>query len=253
MPRPPPHRWRCSPTRWRSAASTSAARSAAQTATLSNTGTAPLTIGTLSTGSAEFAIAGGTCAAGGSVAAAASCSINSASRPRPRARAAAAWWSRTTPAAAAAAPACRAPGVALNPVIGVSPATLGFSQTVAHDLGGADGHRQQHRQCAARDRHADDRRRAGGRVPDRQRHHLHGRRQRRRGGIVRAQAGLHARRRSARAAPACPSRTTRRRRRRRITLNGTGTASPQPAISLNAATLTFASQTLGSASALRRA
>ena len=63
-------------------ASTAAgATSAAQTVTLSNTGTAPLLVATIAASDAVFKITGGTCAVGTSVAAGASCTVTVAFAP----------------------------------------------------------------------------------------------------------------------------------------------------------------------------
>jgi len=104
---------------------------AAQTATLSNTGTAALAIGTLATGSTEFTISGGTCTAGGTVAAGASCSINLGFTPSAAGARSASLVVTHNAAGAQSSTSLSGTGVALSPVIGVSPTTLGFSQTVS--------------------------------------------------------------------------------------------------------------------------
>lgn len=221
--------------------------STAQTATLTNSGTAPLTIGTLSTASTEFAISGGSCAAGASVAAAGSCSINLSFTPSAAGARSANLVVTHNAGGASSSTTLAGTGVALSPVIGISPTTLGFSQAIntssaaqtvtvsntgnaalvisALSLGGAQSSEFQiaaGTTCTA-------------------------------GVSVAANASCAIKlaftptasgARSANLsishnATGSPS---------SITLNGTGTATPQPAISLNAATLTFASQTVGSAS-----
>jgi trimeric autotransporter adhesin len=222
--------------------------STAQTATLSNTGTAALTLGTLTTGSTEFTVTGGTCAAGGSLAAAASCTVIVGFTPSAAGARSANLVVTHNAAAAQSSTALSGAGVALSPVIGVSPTTLSFTQTIATTsaaqtitvsnsgnaplaisalaLSGAQAAEYQiatGTTCTA-------------------------------GGSVAANASCVVKvafaptasgARSAslsimHGAAGSPS---------SITLNGTGTATAQPAISLNAATLSFASQTLGSTSA----
>jgi trimeric autotransporter adhesin len=222
--------------------------STAQTATLSNTGNAPLTIGTLSTGSTEFAISGGTCAAGGTVAAAGSCTVNLTFTPSAAGARTAMLTITHTAAGGQSSTSLSGTGVALTPVIGLSPTTLSFSQMVnttsvaqtvtlsntgnaplvlgTLTLGGALAAEfliASGTTCTA-------------------------------GGSVAANASCAIKLsftptangpRSASLAithnaAGSPS---------SVTLNGTGTATAQPAMSLNAATLTFGSQVLGSASA----
>jgi hypothetical protein len=104
----------------------------AQTVTLSNTGNAALTLGTLSIAGSEFTVASGsTCAPGGSVPANSSCSISVGFTP-------AAAGSRTSSlvvthnaAGGQSSTSLSGTGVALTPVIAVSPTTLTFSQTVS--------------------------------------------------------------------------------------------------------------------------
>ena len=103
---------------------------AAQTATLSNSGTAALLIGTFTTGSAEFNITGGTCAAGGSVAAAGSCTVTLAFSPAAAGARSASLVITHNATGGQSSTSLAGTGVALNPVIGVSPTTLAFSQTL---------------------------------------------------------------------------------------------------------------------------
>ncbi|MEP7297085.1 MAG: choice-of-anchor D domain-containing protein [Burkholderiales bacterium] len=222
--------------------------SAAQTATLSNTGTAALTIGTLATGSTEFVINGGSCAAGASVAAGSSCTVSVALTPSAAGARSASLVITHNAAGSQSSTSLSGTGVALNPVIGVSPGTLSFSQTLnvtsaaqsvtvsntgnaplaisALTIGGAQASEFQ---LAAGSTCA-----TGGSVAAN-------------GSCVvklsftpvalGARSGSLAITHNAAGSPSA------------VALNGIGTASPQPAISLNAATLTFASQTLGSTSA----
>ncbi len=222
--------------------------STAQTATLTNSGTAPLTIGTLSTASTEFAISGGTCAAGGSVAAAGSCSVNISFTPSAAGARSATLVVTHNASGASSSTGLAGTGVALSPVIGVSPTTLSFSQTIntssalqtvtvsntgtaaltisALSVGGAQASEFQigtGTTCTA-----------GGSVAA--------------NGSCLLKLSFTPTASGARNASlsithnASGSPTS-------ITLNGTGTATPQPAISLDAAMLTFPSQTVGSASA----
>lgn len=104
--------------------------STAQTATLSNTGNAPLTITSIATGSTEFAVSGGTCAAGGSVAASASCTVNLTFTPSAAGVRSATLVVAHNAASAQSSSSLSGTGVALAPVIGLSPNTLTFSQAV---------------------------------------------------------------------------------------------------------------------------
>lgn len=220
----------------------------AQTATLSNTGNAALTIGTLVTGSTEFSIAGGTCTAGGTVAAGSSCSINLGFTPSAAGARSATLLVTHDASGGQSSTSLSGTGIALSPVIGVSPTTLAFTQTTgtastaqtvtvsntgnaalaisALTLGGAQASEYQIASgttCAA-------------------------------GGSVAANTSCVIKLaftpavNGARSASlsithnAGGSPTS-------VTLNGTGTATAQPAVSLNATTLSFPAQTLGSTSA----
>jgi hypothetical protein len=222
--------------------------STAQTATLSNTGTAALTIGTLSTGSTEFAISGGSCAAGGSVAVAGSCSVNLTFTPSAAGARSANLVITHNASGGQSSTSLSGTGVALNPVIGLSPTTLSFSQLVnapsaaqtvtvsntgnaplslvALSMGGAQAAEFQ---IAA-------------------------------GSTCAAAASVAANASCSVKLVFTPTATGARTANLGIThnaagspsvvaLNGTGTATAQAAISLNASSLTFASQTLGSTSA----
>jgi trimeric autotransporter adhesin len=222
--------------------------STAQTATLSNTGNAPSRIGTLATGSTEFAISGGSCAAGASVAAASSCTVLLTFTPSTAGSRSANLVITHDASGGQSGTSLTGTGVALNPVIGLSPTALAFSQTVnttsaaqtatlsntgnapltinALAIGGA--------QAAEFQIAAGSTCTAGGSVAANSSCVLK---------LSFAPATTGARTASlaiTHNAAGSPS---------AIALNGTGTSTPQPAISLNAATLTFAAQTIGTASA----
>lgn len=222
--------------------------SAAQTATLSNVGAAPLVIGTLSTGSTEFVIGTGTCAAGASLAAAGSCTVSLRFAPTLAGARSANLVITHNASGGQSSSSLAGTGVALNPVIGIAPTTLAFSQTVnttsavqtvtvsntgnaalaisGLSIGGAQaaefrigngstctagGSVAANGSCAV--------------VLD----------------FTPAAAGARSASLSiAHNAAGSPS---------PVTLNGNGTATAQPAIALNASALSFAAQALGSASA----
>ena len=222
--------------------------STAQTATLSNTGNAPLTLGSIATGSTEFAVSGGTCSAGGSVAASASCTVNLTFTPSAAGARSATLVVAHNAGGAQSSTSLSGTGVALTPVIGLSPTSLSFSQVVNStsvaqsvtlsntgnaaltlgtlSIGGAqaaDFQLATGTTCAA-------------------------------GGSVAANASClikvafaptvtgasNASLSITHNAAGSPS---------AIALGGTATTTPQPAISLNAQALTFGAQTLGSVSA----
>jgi len=222
--------------------------SGTQTATLSNTGNAPLTIAALATGSTEFVIAGGTCAAGGSVAAAASCTVNLRFTPSTSGSRSATLTVTHNASGGSSTASLSGTGVALTPAIGISPTTLSFTQTTNTTsaaqtvtvsntgnaplaistiaLGGAQASEFQIASgttCTA-----------GGSVAA--------------NGSCLIKVSFTPSVAGARSASitlthnAAGSPAT-------ITLNGAGTATAQPAISLNATTLTFINQTVASASA----
>ena len=224
--------------------------SAAQTATLSNSGNAPLTLGSLSTGSAEFALSGGTCTAGMAVAAGGSCSINLSFTPSAAGARSANLLVTHNAAGGQSSTSLSGTGVALSPVIGVSPLALSFSQTVntvsaaqtvtLSNSGNAAlaisalaiaGAQAAEFQIAA-------------------------------GTTCLAGASVAANASCVIKLTFAPAATGARSAGLSIThnaagspsgvaLNGTGTANPQPAISLNASMLTFPAQTVGSTSALQ--
>ena len=224
--------------------------STAQTATLSNTGTAPLALATLTTGSTEFAISGGTCAAGGSVAAAGSCSVNLTFTPSAAGARSATLVVTHNASIGQSSASLSGTGVASSPVIGVSPTTLSFSQTVGSssvaqtvtvsNTGNAAlsisaltvaGTQAADFQIASGSTCV-----AGGSVAANASCVLK---------LVFTPAAAGARNASvaithnAVGSPAG------------VTLNGTGTTAPQAAISLNASALSFAAQTVGSTSAVQ--
>jgi hypothetical protein len=220
--------------------------SAAQTATLANSGTAPLSIATLVTGSTEFAISGGSCVAGGTVAAGASCSINLSFTPSSAGARSATL--TATHNAGSSSTSLSGTGVALSPVIGVSPTSLSFSQTVntassaqtvtvsnsgsaplllsALSLSGAQAAEfslASGTTCVA-------------------------------GGSIAAGASCSVKLTFTPAASGMRSASLAITHNAAgspssVTLNGSGTATPQPAISLNATSLAFSSQVLATASA----
>jgi trimeric autotransporter adhesin len=222
--------------------------SAAQTATLSNSGNAALAIATIASDSADFAVSGGTCAAGGSIAPAGSCTIGVVFKPKAAGARSGNLIVTHNAGSGRSSASLSGTGVALTPAIAVSPTALNFSQTVGTPstpqtatvsntgkaplvintltLGGAqaaefkiDGAST----CAA-----------GGSVAV--------------GGscvlkLVFTAAAVGTRSASlAIGNNASGTPTT-------IALNGIGTAAPAPAISLSATTLAFTSQALGSTSA----
>ena len=104
--------------------------STAQTVTLSNTGNAALMVGTITTASTEFNITGGTCAAGGSVAGAGSCTVTLALTPAAAGARSASLVITHNASGGQSSTSLAGTGVALNPVIGASPTTLAFSETL---------------------------------------------------------------------------------------------------------------------------
>lgn len=226
------------------------ASSTAQAATLSNTGNATLAVAAIATDSADFAVSGGTCAAGASVAPGASCTIAVVFRPKAVGARSGSLVVTHNAGSGRSSASLSGTGVALTPTISVSPTALGFSQTVgtpsaaqtatigntgkgplvisALTLGGAQATEFQidgASTCTA-----------GGSVAAGASCLLK---------VVFTPAAIGTR--GAKLSighNAAPSPTT-------IALNGIGTAAPEPAISLSATTLTFAAQTLGSTSAVQ--
>lgn len=101
-----------------------------QTATLSNTGTAALSLASITSSSAEFPIAGGTCIAGGSVAAGSSCTVNVGFAPSVAGARSATLSIAHNAAGGASTSALSGTGVAQSPAVAVSPSALSFTQTV---------------------------------------------------------------------------------------------------------------------------
>jgi trimeric autotransporter adhesin len=222
--------------------------STAQTVTLNNTGNAALSLGTLSTASADFTVNGGTCVAGGSVAAGGNCTVNVSFTPSAVGSRSANLTITHNAAGLSSSAGLSGTGVALMPVIALSPTALSFSQTLnvassaqtvtvsntgnaplsisALNLSGAQAAEFQMASgttCVA-----------GGSVAANTSCVLK---------VVFTPTAVGLRTASlalTHNASGSPS---------NIALNGMGTATPQPAISLNAASLTFAPQTLGSVSA----
>lgn len=221
--------------------------SSAQTATLSNTGNAPLTLASISTGSTEFAVSGGTCAAGGSLAASASCTINLSFTPSAAGARSATLVVAHNAASAQSSTSLSGTGVALAPVIGLSPTTLSFNQAInttsvaqsvtLSNTGSAPlaigtlsigGTQASEFQLAAGTTCA-----VGASVAANASCVIN---------VAFTPMATGARSASlsiTHNAAASPS---------TIVLGGTGTATPQPAISLNTSTLSFGAQTLGSTS-----
>lgn len=222
--------------------------SAAQTATLSNSGNAALLLGTLSTGSTEFTINGGSCVANGSVAAGTSCTVNIGFTPSTAGARSASLVVTHNASGASSSTSLSGTGVALNPVIGVSPTTLSFSQVV-NGASAAQTATVSNSGNAAllinallvNGAQASEFLLANGSTCSV-------------GGSVAPNAScvlklsftpttIGARNASLSIGHNAAGSPTA------ITLNGSGTALPQPAISLNATSLNFAAQTLGSSSA----
>lgn len=106
------------------------ATSAAQTVTLSNTGTAALSLSTIAVSNASFAVSGGTCAAGGSVAAGGSCTATVVFRPSAAGSVSATLTFTHNASPTTSTVTLSGTGVALAPVASVSPASLSFTQLI---------------------------------------------------------------------------------------------------------------------------
>jgi trimeric autotransporter adhesin len=221
--------------------------SAMQTATLSNTGNAALTVASIATGSGEFGIVGGTCSAGTSVAAGSSCTINVAFTPSTTGARSATLALGHDAAGGSSSAALSGTGVAQSPAANVSPASLSFAQTVgstsaaqtitiantgtaALTLGSfaLSGPQAAEFQIAGGGTCA-----AGGNVAPSSSCTLH---------VTFAPTAVGTRSAAlsiAHNASGSPA---------SVALGGTGTSSPQPAIALNAASLTFGAQAIGTTS-----
>ena len=222
--------------------------SAAQTATLSNTGNAPLLLGSLSTGSTEFTLNGGSCVANGSVAVGANCTVNVGFTPLTAGARSASLVITHNASGGSSSTSLSGTGVALSPVIGVSPTTLSFSQVVnstsAAQTATVSNSGNAPLLISAlliNGAQASEFQLANGSTCSV-------------GGSVAANASCVLK------LAFTPTVTGARNANLSIshnaagsptalTLNGSGTALPQPAISLNATSLNFAAQTLGSSSA----
>ena len=223
--------------------------STAQTATLSNTGTAPLALGTLTTGSTEFAISGGTCVAGGSVAAAGSCSVNLAFTPSAAGARSATLVVTHNASSGQSSASLSGTGVASSPVIGVSPTTLSFNQTVGSSsvaqtvtVSNTGNAALSISAVAVAGTQAADFQIASGSTCVA-------------GGSVAANASCVLKLVFTPAAAGARNASVAITHNAvgspaGVTLNGTGTTAPQAAISLNASALSFAAQTVGSTSAV---
>ncbi len=221
-----------------------------QTATLTNTGNAALVLGTVSISSGtEFAIvSGGSCANGASIAAGASCTVSVGFTPSAAGARSANLVITHNATGGQSTTSLSGTGVALTPVIGVSPTTLTFSQTInttsadqtvtvsntgtapltisALTLGGTQA--------------SEYRISAGGTCAAGSSVAVSGSCTVRLAFAPTATGARNANLAIAHNATGSPS---------TVTLNGTGTAAPQPTISLNATTKTFTSQTVGTTSA----
>lgn len=221
-----------------------------QTATLTNTGNAALLLGTISISSgSEFSIvSGGSCANGASIAAGASCTVSVGFTPSAAGARSANLVITHNAAGGQSTTSLSGTGVALTPVIGVSPTTLTFSQTVnttsadqtvtvsntgtapltisALTLGGTQA--------------SEYRISAGGTCAAGSSVAVSGSCTVRLAFAPTATGARNANLAIAHNATGSPS---------TVTLNGTGTAAPQPTISLNATTKTYTSQTVGTTSA----
>jgi trimeric autotransporter adhesin len=222
--------------------------SGVQTATLANSGNAPMSLTAISTGSSEFAVSGGSCVAGGSVAAGGNCTVNLTFTPSAAGARSANLTVTHNAGGGSSSTGLSGTGVALTPVIGVSPPTLGFSAVVGSPsttltvtvsnsgtaplaistlaLGGA--------QAAEFATVTGTTCGAGGSVAVSSSCVIK---------LVFTPAASGARNGSltiTHNAAGSPS---------TVTLNGTGTATPQPAVSLNAASLAFNTQVIATSSA----
>jgi mono/diheme cytochrome c family protein len=104
--------------------------SSTQTLTLTNSGNASLSLSSLSTTSTDFATNGGSCMAGGSVAAGASCTVGLVFTPSASGARSGSLNIATNAAGSPAVVALSGTGVATSPAISASPTSLSFSQTV---------------------------------------------------------------------------------------------------------------------------
>jgi hypothetical protein len=104
--------------------------SAAQTVTLANSGTASLSISSIASSNAAFKVSGGTCAAGGSVAAGASCTVTLAFAPSAAGATSGSLTLTHNASPTTSSVALSGTGVVLAPVAAVTPASLAFTQVL---------------------------------------------------------------------------------------------------------------------------
>lgn len=221
-----------------------------QTATLSNPGTAALVISGLSTASSEFTLSGGSCSAGLSVAAGGSCTVNVSFAPTAAGARSASLVVSHNASGGQSSTSLSGTGVATNPVFSASPLNLSFSQAInttsaaqtlsISNTGNApltiasvvvSGAQASEFQLATGSTCT-----AGSSLAANT------------SCVVKlsfAPAAVGARSASLVITHNAPGSPTN------LALSGTGTATAAPAISLNAASLSFAAQTLGSASAIQ--
>jgi hypothetical protein len=113
------------------ASTTVGSTSPAQTVTLSNTGSAALALGTIANSNAAFVIGGGSCAAGGSVAAGASCTVTLAFKPTAAGAATGALTFTHNASPATTTVALSGTGAAAAPTASLTPTMLTFAQVIA--------------------------------------------------------------------------------------------------------------------------
>lgn len=101
-----------------------------QTATLSNGGAGALSITSIGTGSSEFQLKGGTCAAGGSVAAGSSCTILVGFAPNAAGARTGSLTVAHNAAGGSSSSALSGTGVSASAAVSVTPSSLSFSQTI---------------------------------------------------------------------------------------------------------------------------
>lgn len=119
------------PTNLSFASTTVGATSAAQTVTLSNTGTAALSLSALASNNAAFTVSGGTCAAGGSVAAGATCTATLTFKPTAAGTVTGALTFTHNASPTTTAVALSGVGAAAAPTASLTPTTLSFAQVLA--------------------------------------------------------------------------------------------------------------------------
>jgi cytochrome c553 len=105
--------------------------SAAQSVTLTNSGAATLTLGTIATDSAAFIVSGGSCAPGASLAVGASCSVSLSFRPAASGAASGALTISHNASPNTSTVALTGTGAAAVPIASLTPTSLSFSQVLA--------------------------------------------------------------------------------------------------------------------------